>query len=279
MGEVSSKIGNVQERKVGVESAHGFGDCLFNVPLLRELSKFHNTKIGVAVRPHCKDAYYNVPWISEIIEIPHMWHGTKKLQDLGYRRCFQITQNAKFFEFRESDPNHSLINTPLIVGKQLNLEEFDNRPQFFPTVDEIQKTTHMIQNKPTIAIESVYNSMQSWADDKAFQSIINKYSNSHRILWLSNSGSPKSDAVNNMLHFTRRECIMCLRACDIFFSVGSGFFCASLALPDEYQPKKIVCLWNDDLYKYEEPLNTYKWHNDITWVHNHEELSTCLKGM
>ena len=263
--------------RVGVESAHGFGDCLFNIPLIRELSIIHDTKIGVATRPHCKDAFYNIPCISEIIEIPSMGYGAEKFRHLEYDQSFQITQNIKFFEFRESDPNHSLINTPLLTGHQLNCpQNFDNRPIFIPTVSELEKTQSIIQDRPTIAIESVFTSGQSWADKQAFDMIVSKYSSTHRILWLSNHEAPKIQAVDDMLRFTRRECIMCLRACDIFFSVGSGFFCSSLALPTEHQPKKIVCLWIDDSYKYEGPLGEYKWHTDITWVHNKNELSECL---
>jgi hypothetical protein len=279
---VSRESGEVPPREVGVEAAHGFGDCLFNVPLIRELKILHNTKIGVAVRPHCKDAFTNVRWISEIIEIPHMWHGLPALERLGYKRRYQITQNAKFYEFRDAHhPDHSLIHTPLWTGRQLHCpKDFDNRPLFFPTTEELMVGSRMkAENRPTIAIESVYGSAQSWADKRAFDMILAKYAHTHRILWLSNEGAPKIPAVDDMLRFTRRECIMCLQACEIFFSVGSGFFCASLALDPDKQPKKIVCLWTDDLYRYEEPLAEYKWHPDITWVHNHQELNQCLNQL
>jgi hypothetical protein len=281
MESIPRESSKIPPRNIGVESAHGFGDSLFNVPLIRELSLLHNTKIGVAVRPHCKDAFYNVPWVSEIIEIPQMWHGIKALQDLGYKHQIQITQNVKFFEFRnDHDPQHSLIHTPLWTGRQLNCPEFDNKPLIFPTSEEIMVgSTMLAENRPTIAIESTYTSAQSWADKKAFDAIMGKYAQTHRILWLSNENAPSIPAVDNMLRFTRRECIMCLQACEIFFSVGSGFFCASLALDRPRQPKKIVCLWVDDLYRYEGPVVEYGWHPDITWVHNHNELNQCLSQL
>ena len=264
---------------IGVESAHGFGDLCFNLPLIKAIRAKYNDEIYVATRPHCKDALYNIPWVDKIIEIDQMWHGIAKLKEVGCNPVFQITQNVKFFEFRDAhEPNHSLIHTPLWTGRQLHCpQDFDNRPIFIPTDDECLKTQSMIQDKPTIAIESVYTSAQSWADKKAFDAIVARYHGTHRILWLSNEGAPKISAVDNMLRFSRRECIMCLRACDIFFSVGSGFFCSSLALSTTHQPKKIICLWTDDLYKYEEPLGQYKWHPDITWVHNHNELNECLR--
>lgn len=281
MEHVPLQHGEIPPREVGVEAAHGFGDCLFNIPLIRELKILHNTKIGVAVRPHCKDAFDNVPWVSEVIEISHMYHGLPALQRLGYKRRFQITQNAKFYEFRGAHPNHSLIDTPLWTGRELGCpQNFDNKPLFFPTPDESLAGSRMkAGNKPTIAIESVYKSAQSWANQKAFDMIIAKYAHTHRILWLSNEGAPQIPAVDDMLRFTRRECIMCLQACDIFFSVGSGFFCASLALDPTKQPKKIVCLWTDELYRYEGPVTKYKWHPDITWVHNRAELRQCLSQL
>jgi hypothetical protein len=207
-----------------------------------------------------------------------MNQGARKFKELGYEMSLQLTQNVKFFEFRQDDPNHSLIDTPLLTGKQFGIETFNQRPIFSPTLEEIEKTNSMISDQPTIAIEAIYKSAQSWADGRAFQSIRDRFPN-HRILWLSNEGAPKDKNVDDLLRFTRREAIMCLRACDIFFSVGSGFFCSSLALPSYSQPKKTVCLWTDDLYRYEKPLAKHQWHPDITWVHNHDELNQCLKSL
>ena len=70
--------------------------------------------------------------------------------------------------------------------------------------------------------------------------------------------------------------IMCLRAADIFFSVGSGFFCAAMALEEQYQPVKIVCLWEDSLYRYKDKINAAKWHKDIMWVDDINQLEAIL---
>lgn len=262
---------------IGIESSHGFGDILFNIPLIRAIRKKHNyDRTIVAVRQHCKDALFNIPDIDKIVQIDQMGQGFDKLKNEGCHDTYQITQNVKFYEFRQQDHNHSLIHTPLLTGKQLGCDDFDNRPIFIPTEAEYTTTSTMVQERPTIAIESVYTSQQSWANDIAISSIVEKYQNTHRILWLSNTGAPNNPSVDNMMRFTRRECLMCLRACDLFFSVGSGFFCGSLALPAELQPRKIICLWDDTLYKYEEPIAQYNWHPDITWVHNYNELQEFL---
>jgi len=263
---------------IGIESSHSFGDICFNISLIREIKKKCNDDVWIAIRSPFKDALYNVPWVDKIIEIQQMWDGVSRLRSMGCNPVFQITQNVKFLQFKQIDNNHSLINTPLMTGKELGIENFDNRPLLFPTDQEIRNTDNIISNTPTIAIENVYNSGQSWADETAFNMILDKYSKTHRILWLSNSKIPNYPNIDDLSRFSRRECIMCLRASDIFFSVGSGFFCSSLSLPKIYQPKKIVCLWIDDFYKYEEPLSKYNWHDSITWVHNHDELKNYLNS-
>lgn len=264
--------------QVGVESAHSFGDILFNVPLIKAIGEHYDTKPYVAIRSPYKDALYNIPWVGKIIEINNMREGAAKLQQAGCTDCFQITQNIKFFEFKEHNPEHSLIDTPLCVGRQLGIKDFDQRPIFIPTAYEIATTDSMV-SKSTIGIESVFKSGQSWATTAAIHAIIKKYHDTHRILWLSNEGAPQLASVDNLLRFTRRQAIMCLRACDIFFSVGSGFFCASQALPTMWQPKTIVCLWTDNLYKYEHRLAQLAWHPNIQWIHNQDELAICLRNL
>lgn len=259
---------------IGVESAHGFGDACFNLPLTKAIAEKYQDEIWVAVRPHCKDAFYNIPWIPKIVEITQMNEGIPKLQNMGCHPTFQITQNIKFFEYRNQDLNHSLIDTPLCVGREIGLPEFDQKPMISLTGHELTTGASMADPRPTIAIESVYNSAQSWANADIFNIILSKYSKSHRVLWLSNSGAPAG--VDDMLRFSRREAIACLQHCEIFFSVGSGFFCASLALPLHLQPKQIVCLWVDDLYKYENKINEKKWHPNLQWVHNLDELRGVL---
>jgi len=266
------------ERIVGVESSHGFGDALFNLSLIKALSEHFSCKIGVATQPTCADAFVNIPWISEIIEIPAFWHGMKKLNELGYQRTIQITQNDKFFQFKNHDHNHSLIDTPLWTGRELGLPNFDQHPIFIPTEEEIRISNEYgqtLNGQPTIAIESIAKSGQSWADHNAIKMIIDRYINTHKILWLSNQGAPEHPNVDNLLRYSRRQIIMFLQHCETFFSVGSGFLCGILALPPKEQPKHTVCLWVDDLYKYEYKLNDLQWAN-IIWVHNHEELSIAL---
>lgn len=263
---------------VGVESAHGFGDICFNAPLMKAIQQRYDDQLWVAIRPHCKDGLFNLSWVHKIVEIKNMGDGISKLRSLGCDPVIQITQNVKFFEFREIDPNHSLIDTPLLTGRQLGLPDFDQRPIFIPTNEELEKTDSMLCGKPTIAIESVYNSGQSWAGPKAINQILEKYVDTHRVLWLSNEGAPDHPNVDNLLRFTRREVIMCLRACEIFFSVGSGFFCATLSLPSGFQPVKTVCLWKDEFYRYEHPVNKHKWCKDLTWLHNRQELDVWLNS-
>jgi len=262
---------------IGVESAHGFGDLCFNAGLIKAIQEKFNDEIWVATRPHCKDALYNLPWISKIVDIPDMGHGEKKLKSMGCSEFIQITQNIRFFEFKKENPNHSLIDTPKLVAKSLGINDFNQKPIFIPSKQEIEKSESLNTEQPTIAITSVYTSGQSWADKKAFDTIIEKFLPTHRILWLSNQDAPKHKNVDNMLRFTRREVTCSLRFCDIFFSVGSGFFCASMGLQEEFQPKKINCLWKDDLYRYEEPINKHKWHKNLTWIHDYKELIKCIE--
>ncbi len=264
---------------IGVESAHGFGDCLFNIPLLKTISQKLGKKVDVAVTQHCADAFINVPWINNIIQIPSMHHGIKVFSELGYKHVYQATQNVKFFVYKELDPNHSLIDTPLWAGREFGLQDFDQRPMFFPTDVEMQTGQdygQLLNGHPTIAIECIAKSAQSWADQSAIQMIVDKYISTHKILWLSNQGAPQHHNIDDLLRFTRRQNIMLLQHCEIFFSVGSGFFCANLALHKELQAKRVVCLWVDDLYKYEYRLAQLKWHENITWVHNHKELQATL---
>lgn len=259
------------ERIVGVETAHGFGDCLFNAPLIQALAAKYQCKVGIAVRAHCADAYANQPWVNEIITIAGLHQGHAALE--GYQHRFQLTQNVKFFEFRQHDQHHSLIDTPLVTGRQLGVS-FDQRPLINLTESELAAGDSIKTDRPIIAVESVFTSGQSWADIRAFEMILERYRDTHTILWLSNSGAPPY--ANDLLRFSRREIIGCLKKADRFFSVGSGFFCASLALPAHLQPREIVCMWIDDFYKYEGRLKQLCWHDNLKWVHSHAELAEVL---
>lgn len=279
MGQISQKIRNIHEKKVGVESAHSFGDTLFNIPLIKAIHDHYQCHVTVATRKPYRDGFFNVPWVQDIITISSMGDGVAKLHNMGYEHVMQITQNAKFPDYQAADPNHSLIDTPLQVGRELGIPDFDQKPLFFPMEVEIKSTNSLLSDQPTIAIESVAKSGQSWATQNDFKQIVDKYKNTHRILWLSNENAPDLPCVDILLRFSRREVIMCLRCADIFFSVGSGFFCASLALPKKWQPKKIVCLWDDSMYKYVNRLNQLNWHEDIVWVEQKNQLPTTLAAI
>jgi len=271
MAEVSREDSGIQ---VGIESSHGFGDGLFNVPLVEAISQKHGVPVTVAVSNHCADAFANYPFI-KVLKIAGMNFGMKHFEENEFDYAYQITQNVKFYKFREADPNHSLIDTPKLVGEELGLT-FDQRPLFSPTAREMEVGAGMSSGMPTIAIESVYKSQQSWAGRRHIEKIFDHFKETHRILWLSNEGAPDHKNVDDMLRLSRRECIMSLQHCEYFFSVGSGFFCASLALPRELQPKNVVCLWTDSLYRYEKVLKEKGWHPEITWINNEQKLEDAL---
>lgn len=286
MAKISHKAGQVPQGKVGVESLWGFGDLCFNIPLIQAIARKYHAKVDVVAASRCKDALKNIPSIGKVYVAEQLNHGIKKLKSLGYTHTFQITQNVKFYEFVKQDPQHSLVDTPLRTAEQLGITLPSQRPVYVPSHEELQKATEYLQGnnfrmtksfgKPLIAIEAVYKSIQSWAKIRDIAAIVNAYSQTHHILWLSNEGAPSIRTVDNMLHFSRRECIAALQHVEHFYSVGSGFFCAALGLPASQQPPKITCLWKDELYRYEKPLNKFRWHPDLTWVHNREELDQCL---
>lgn len=258
--------------KIGLESAHSFGDCLFNLPLIKAISLKHGVRPTVAVRAPYRDAFYNVPFINDIMIIDNWWDGINRFESMNYNIIHQLTQNHRFEEYKRTNPEHSLAETALCFGRSLGIE-FDHRPMFFPTEDELSKAQAFINNirKPIIAIEGIARSGQSWIDRHAVGLIIERYHESHSILWLSHEGKP-DDHVIDMSPLTRRETICALRYANIFYSAGSGFFCSSMAIVPPHQPKRIVVMWRDETYKYEKHINMCKWHDDIVWTHNHEEL-------
>lgn len=264
--------------EIGIESCYGFGDICFNIPLIKAISEKHQQKVHVAVKPHCADALYNIPWIKNIDIVHNLNEGYSQYVRLGYK-TYQITQNVKFEQFRSYDGNHSLIDTPLLTGRQIGLPDFNQKPIFIPTEQELSDGNRYADGFPTIAIESVYTSGQSWAQQSDFNLIINKFQDTHRLCWLSNKNAPKTKYVDDMLRWTRRTCICSLAHCDVMFSVGSGFFCAAMALPPERQPKRIICLWIDSYYKYERRIKELNLHDNITWVHDSTELQEALTSM
>ncbi len=70
---------------------------------------------------------------------------------------------------------------------------------------------------------------------------------------------------------------MCLKAADIFYSVGSGFFCAAMALEQKYQPQHIACLWRDDFYRYKNRIIELNFHKSISWIENEQQLVENLR--
>jgi hypothetical protein len=267
-------------RQLLLECSHGFGDGLYNVPLTEAFAHKYGP-VGIAVRAHCQDAWFNVPWVDEILTIPGMHGGVEAARTHGYQQYFQLTQNVHFFDFKSGDPNHSLVNTPRGVAQLHGLELPDRRPQIFLTAEELATRSLYHDGIRSVAIEAVFKSGQSWADAACFQKIVDRFANTHRILWLSPEvpapAFPRTAVgLDDMKRWTRRQCIAALSTADVFFSVGSGFFCASLALPQELRPPRSVCLWRDELYKEEDPINQEGWLPNLTWVHDHAELDAAL---
>lgn len=256
---------------IGIEAAYNFGDNCFNTALIRCIKDTYHDTIEVAVKPHCADAFYNIPWIDKITHINNLNDGMSIFKK--YDKSFQITQNVKFLEYKRKHPSHSLIDTPLWIAREIGLPDFDQKPIFIPTETE-EKACEFLKDEtmPIVAIESYYTSGQSWSNHDSIQYIIDHFSRTHKIIWLSNRNAPP--VADNMLQYTRRELIASLQYCDIMVSVGSGFFCAMLGLVK--QPKKVYCLWDDHFYKYENRLSELKWHPNITWIHNMQELRTIL---
>jgi hypothetical protein len=257
---------------VGVESAFGFGDALFNLPLIKALAEHHNSKVAVAITPQCADAMENIPWIERVVHCGGLHQGVELLKAIGYDPVYQITQNVKFMPFRNADNQHSLIDTPRMTGRELGLPDFDQRPIFLPTKADMLANRHYDDGVPTIAISSVFNSQQSWAGSAQFQAIIKHYRSTHRILWLSHRGAPRDTAIDGMKRWTRRQIIGALQHVETLFSVGSGFFCAALALPERLQPKRIVCMFERGYYLYQDRLNELGWHKNLVWADNHQQL-------
>jgi hypothetical protein len=255
-----------------IESAYGFGDGIFNAPLIEEIAK--DRTVIIATQKQCEDAFYNLNKVDCIINIDSLGQGKSFADKYGYE-YLQITQHVRFHKIKRYITNHSLIDTPLRISESLGLS-IDNRPIFRPTSSELQKTESFANfTKPLIAIETAYKSGQSWVKVSHMREVAKIFSKTHDILWLSNSNEPTDiDGVINMRHLTRRECASALRFCDILFTTCSGFFCAALGLPSTLQPKKIVCGWKDNRkYNIEYKISKeYKWHDDIIWSHNLRHL-------
>ncbi len=255
---------------VGVEAAYGFGDGVFMAPLIKRIAERSGGPVEVAVQRQCADAFHNLPWVGKITHIDNLDDGVKLFMAQG-RTGYQITPNVFFPTFAAEDPNHSLIDCVLMTGRAHGLGDIDQKPIFIPTAEELDAGSRIGLTRPFIAVESHYKSGQSWAAPGAFAPIVERYRRTHDIVWLSNADCP--DGANPMVGFTRRQLIPLLGRCERFFSVGSGFFCASLTLP---KPPPTVCLWVDHYYRYERRLAELGWNPEITWVHDRQELLRVL---
>lgn len=236
-----------------VESFKSFGDNVFNTPLLKRIADKTGQPITIATHKSCEDAFYNLDFISEIININRLYDGVK----LFGNKTLQITPQA-YFPFEDK---RSLLDTQYYLAELLQLELPDRRPIINFTQSE--DTNHNFK----IAIESEYFSGQSWAEESDFRMIINTFK-AQKILWCSKTQPP--DGTHALS--TRRETIANLRNIDIFFCVGSGIFCASRNI---HPPKKTYVLWKDELYKYVEFFKRHGW-NDVVFLQSREELFALL---
>lgn len=255
---------------VGVEACYGFGDGLFLAPLIKRIAERHGGPVEMAVQAQCADAFHNLPWVAKITHVNNLHDGMALFRDRPH--SYQITPNVYFPSFKESHPDHSLIDTARGIGRHYGLGDFDQRPIFLPSREDLEVRVNLL--RPVIAVESHYKSGQSWADKNSFKPILDKYGSTHDVLWLSNQDAPNHPNVHTLKNCSRRQVITLLSKAETFFSVGSGFFCASLAL--EVPPQRIVCLWLDHFYCYERRLAELGWHQNIKWVHNMDELRANL---
>ena len=263
--------------KIGVELAYGFGDCLFGVPTIKAIAEEYKCKVDVAVQAQCADAFLNLEFVNNIIHIGSIWDGITKFQELRYNQVYQLTPQTKFAQYKEKNDGFSLIDASKYMAKDYGVELNCQRPIICLTDQEKQDATGFIgrlpKSKPIVAIEGYAKSGQTWADLNHIMKIVDKWRDRASIIWCSHTPSP--DGTINMANYSRRTLIGMLHACDYFYNVGSGFFCASLTLDN--QPKKNVSLWQDHYYKYIGRIAELDWQ-DITWVQNIVELDAELQS-
>lgn len=250
---------------IGIESAFGFGDCCFNIPLIEAVSKHFNSDISISTRKSCADAFINIPCVKEIVHINNLYEGIAQYEKRGIP-SYQITQNAHFLKYCDEIPGHSLALTSHVTGKKLFGIDYDPKP--FIRLNDIEKSLSIDASVKNVAIESEYYSYQSWASDSDFEKVIK--CNPHVSFWWMSIRKPDFH-YDNMIYassiYSRRECISIIRQCDVFISVGSGLFCATLG--EEIQPSQIWMLWIDDLYKYKKTISELNWlKSTVTWFHD-----------
>jgi len=260
---------------VGIESCYGFGDGCFNIPLIEAIAEKYNSRISVAVKKSCEDVFYNVPCIKEIINISDLYQGINHYNRHKIKN-FQITQNCYFPTYRNEDCEHSLASTALVVGNKVCGVDFNPRPKIYLNDTELSAINKLDKSVKNVAIESEYYSGQSWANDNDFERLI--IANPNVKFWWLSLRKPQFN-YGNIIYassmMTRRECVALISNCDLFVSVGSGMFCATLSMIK--QPKNIWILWIDDYYKYENFIMKNKWLPDSTrWIKNRNDWNLLI---
>ena len=262
--------------KAGVEIAFGFGDCIFGVPAVKLISETHGCSVDVAVQAQCADAFLNLPFVKKIIHVDGCWSGIQYFHDQQYKLAYQLTPYSKFQHYKSLDPSFSLLDCSKKLASELGIEVADQRPLIYLSDQEKAVAAGLLarlpHGKPIVAIESEAKSGQSWADLAAVQKIVDFWSNKAHILWLSHTQA--LEGTLGLVNYTRREIIAMLSNIDHFYSVGSGFFCASLV--EGLKPKHTTVMWIDESYKYVRRLTELGWNPDITWTQNVVELEANL---
>jgi hypothetical protein len=251
--------------KIGVESYGSFGDCCILTPLFRDLSAKYSTTIDVAVHKPFADAFQNLPFIKNIHHIDRVSDGTKIFKELKYDLYFNASQGLYY---KSNNGLASLIDVPVKLAKILKVDLKDRRPIFYPTKTELEVVNNEVFD---IAIESQYNSNQSWSLSLDIMMIIKTFKDK-KILWCS-KGKPPVEGLRSFN--TRRETITALKNVKHFFCVGSGIFCASLS---EYRPENTYVLWTDDYFKYKKCFSDLKWDTTVTWLETRDALYSCLNN-
>jgi len=261
-----------------IESCFGFGDCLFNIPLIEKIAETED--VAVATMSHCKDAFENIDCIQELVitnslnRFSSLGFGEKEAKKRGWD-YLQITQCVRFPQIKSQNPNHSLVHTAKYIGETMGLE-IDPKPVFRPTQKELDATQFLSEeSRPIIAIESDYRSGQSWLNFNHLQKIVDLYGDTYKILWLSNDNPLIHPSVDNMSRFTIRECITSLRFCETLFTACSGFHVASLALPYSMQPDNVLCGFDWDAEKkftVQNVVSKHRWNKNLIWSHRFEDF-------
>lgn len=277
------------DKYIGIELSHGFGDALFGIPLIEALCAKHNKQAIIFSNRRHADAFIGVPCIKTVCHIDNMGEGqhTKTMwsitainaleNDTPQDMCninvdYQITPQFYFNKFKQEDPNHSLLNTITTIGHQYCDVNIDPRPKIYLSRNERDIAAQYCRrlHGPIVAIEAEYLSSQSWTQDEDFEYLIKQHPH-YNFLWLSLR--PPRQKFPNLRHvatkYSRRECIAMLNYVQLFVSVGSGLFCASLTA--DVNPPITQVLWIDQVYKYKDIINKSGWSSNISWIDNKQQ--------